>query len=130
MVRMNRMLRGVCAVTMMGLLALTTGCPSPRTSNQGGGTIVSTASKLAERNIGDLTPDEWQIATDNLPTLADLAGIDITGIEIPPITDEQAQAIVDFLIANNIHTIDDLLALDLNTVEIPEELQSLVDLFA
>jgi len=114
---------------VFGLLPFLTGCPDTRTSNQGGGSVVSAASKLAGGNVGDMTADEWQIASDNLPMLADFAGIDTGGVQIPEISDEQAQAIVDFLQAYDIRTIDDLYALDFNEVEIPEVLQSLVDLF-
>jgi hypothetical protein len=111
------------------LLPWLTGCPETRTSNQGGGSIVSAASKLAGGNVGDMTADEWQIAADNLPMLAEFSGIDVSSAQIPQITDEQAQAIVDFLAAYNIRTLEDLYALDFEEVEIPEVLQSLVDLF-
>lgn len=120
----------LAAVAMaLGLLPMIAGCPDPRTSNQGGGSVLSAASKLSGGNVGDMTADEWQIAADNLPTLAEFAGIDVSQVEIPHITDEQAQAIVDFLLAYDIQSLEDFYALDINEIEIPEVLQSLVDLF-
>ncbi len=114
---------------VIGLLPFLAGCPSPRTSNQGGGSVVTAAAKLSSGDVAAMTADEWQIAVDNLPTLAEFTDIDLSEYDIPQLTDEQAQAIVDFIIANNITSLDDILALDINEIEIPEALQSLVDLF-
>ena len=98
------------------LLILAAGCPSAdsRTSNQGGGDILT----ATEGNIGDLTADEIQILGDVAASLG--------GTEIPQLTDEQAKQAVDFLDANNIQTLDELqAAIDSGELEIPEELLAL-----
>ena len=79
------------------------GCPlSPsRTNNQGGGNILSATVKVVGGQLTGLTPDEVQIVADTVKN--------VTGnTEIPEITDEQAQAAVDFLRANNLNSIEDL----------------------
>lgn len=113
----------------IGLLAETgcIGASDARTSNQGGGNLLSAASKLMEGNIGGLTPDEWQILGDNVPKLAAQYGI--KGINLPVLSDDQAAAIVDFLAAYQISTIDDLVnAIDSGAIgedDIPPELLEL-----
>ncbi|HOB76308.1 MAG TPA: hypothetical protein PKG54_17495 [Phycisphaerae bacterium] len=99
--------RGTLGILGALLLAMTTGCVGdPRTSNQGGGTLLTAASKLMGGSLKSMTADEWQILADNLPTLAADFGINLGNLQIPSLTDEQAAAIVDFL---NVH--------DLNTIE-------------
>ena len=42
-------------------LSVATGCSvDPRTSNQGGGSLLSAGTKLMNHQIGSLTADEWQ----------------------------------------------------------------------
>jgi hypothetical protein len=119
------------------LLALATatlfaaGCSvDPRTSNQGGGSLLTAATKLLNHRIGDLTADEWQIVGDNLPALAAQFNVDLQGYEIPVLSDEQAAAIVDFLDVHNINTIEELqTAVESGAIteaDIPEELAGLV----
>ncbi len=91
---------GAAAALMCLLL---TGCfsmPWTRTGNQGGGTLLTATSKLANDDLGGITPDEIQLLTD--------AAIQITGVEVPPVTDEQAAAVVTFLEDNGITSVGTL----------------------
>lgn len=91
---------GAAGVVMCLLL---TGCfsmPWTRTGNQGGGTLLTATTKLANDDLGGITPDEIQLLTD--------AAIQITGVQVPPVTDEQAAAVVTFLADNSITTVASL----------------------
>ncbi|UCD28788.1 MAG: hypothetical protein JSV03_17205 [Planctomycetota bacterium] len=117
----------LCCLAVM-LLFAATGCPSldPRTSNQGGGSLLTIFGKVGDNGvIGDLNPDEWQILTDNLPSFAAALGIEIpSDVTIPQLTDEQAQDFVNLLDENNINTIEELqAAIDDGTITVPESLQ-------
>lgn len=81
------------------------GCISSpnRTSNQGGGSILTAAAKLAGGQLSSLTPDEIQVATD--------FAIDNFGLEVPSLEDEQAEAVVTFLNDNNLNSVEDIQAL-------------------
>ena len=67
----------ICVLSGM-VLTLCVGCPDTRTSNQGGGTVLTVAAKLqsnpSDPPIGELNADEWQIVADNLPLLAQMLG--------------------------------------------------------
>lgn len=114
-------------IGMLGLLTLT-GCPqqTSRTNNQGGGNIITAGAKVAGGNIASLTPDEVQV-------LADKVSSSRTNLNIPELTDEQAEAAVDFLVANNINSIQDVQDLiqqvedDPESLEIPDSVQELLD---
>jgi hypothetical protein len=116
----------VTAAGLAALAGLMTGCPSmdPRTSNQGGGNILTAGAKIAAGRISTLTPDEVQI-------LGDTVSANSPQVEIW-ITDEQAADAVQFLKDNNVNTIQDIQRLveqyrrDPDSIEIP---QSIVDLF-
>lgn len=113
------------------LLVTASGCiGDPRTSNQGGGTLLSAGSKLLAGNIRALTADEWQILGDNAPSLASQFGIDLGEFQVPSLTDEQAAAIVDFLNGYEIDTIDELFtAIEsgaIDETDIPPELMELI----
>ena len=102
-----------------GLLAVSLGCAPPvdeRTSNQGGGSLLSIAAKVAGDSqcmpIGTFTPDEWQIAADQLPQLLPMIGQQLpAGLAIPTLEDAQAQAITDFLAAISVTCVSELEAL-------------------
>lgn len=104
------------------------GCPliPSRTTNQGGGNILSAGAKIVGGQLTGLTPDEVQIVTD---TVADVAG----ATDAPQVTDEQAQAAVDFLRANNLNSIHDLssfieqAANDPDSVVIPPSVMALLE---
>ena len=108
-------------VSASGLLA---GCPglNPRTSNQGGGTLISAGAKVVSGTMTTLTADEIQILGDEVASRSTrFNGIDIS--------DEQAEAASDFLVANDLDTVADIQALVANpgSVQIPESVEALVD---
>jgi len=130
---------GICALSLIVLTSVA-GCPDPRTSNQGGGSILTVAAKLTSNvqdpPIGELNPDEWQILADNIPYLMQLLGITPPeGTTIPTIvlTDQQAQDIVDFLDtyevtnASDLATLIDQVASGELEVEIPTSLIELAE---
>lgn len=116
----------VVAAGLIACAVLLTGCPAmdPRTSNQGGGNILTAGAKLAAGRISTLTPDEVQILGDTVS--ANSPQVDIR------ITDEQAADAVDFLNRYNVNTIRDIERLveqsqrDPDSIEIPE---SILELF-
>ena len=126
------MLRRGAVIVAAALLVTAIGCfdLDPRTSNQGGGSLISAGLKIAQDQIGDLNPDEWQILADNAPTIAAQVGVNLGQLgQLPSLTDDQAAAIVQFLDDNNVRTQEDLERLaqqiDAGQVVVP---QILVDL--
>jgi hypothetical protein len=118
---------------MLGAASLfpAAGCVTDaRTSNQGGGSLLTAGNKLLDHQIGELTADEWQIVGDNLPVLAAEYGVNLQGYEIPMLTDEQAAAIVAFLADHNIRTIEELTTAiesgSITEADVPPELTSLL----
>jgi hypothetical protein len=99
---MKRTHRILVVVTCACALLSVAGCPtSPeRTSNQGGGSLLSAGAKIANGQLASLTPDEVQI-------LADMLSAQDPNIELV-VSDEDAQAAVEFLQLNEINTIEDL----------------------
>jgi hypothetical protein len=91
-------------VASVALVALT-GCPTlgGRTNNQGGGSLISAGLKISQDNLDALTADEIQIAADFL--------INQQNLPIPPLSDDQAAAVVQFMADNNIQTKADFEAL-------------------
>jgi hypothetical protein len=126
----------------LALLATSSGCGAGGTSNSNGdtGTVLSTVTKLTnpDNNIGALNSAELQILVTELPALVEQfpqLGLQIPpGMEMPQLTDAQAEALEQFLDANNVNTFEDLA--DLATlvqsgqVQIPDELMSLWEEFA
>lgn len=129
-------MRRSAAVAMLfvlgtAVLMTTTGCVTDaRTSNQGGGSLLTAATKLLAHRIGDLTADEWQIVGDSAQVLVDQYNIDLQGYAIPTLTDEAAAAIVDFLDVNNIVTVEELVAAyesgAITLDDVPDELVGLI----
>jgi len=124
---------GICVLSAIVLIAVV-GCPDTRTSNQGGGSIITVAAKLmtnpSDPPIGDLNPDELQVLADNMTTLAGMAGITLPeGVTIPSLTDDEASAIEDFLEANGVNNLSDLQslasAIEAGTIDVPDSLMSL-----
>ncbi|MBU0638799.1 MAG: hypothetical protein KKB50_08040 [Planctomycetes bacterium] len=109
-------------VALCGCVALLNlaGCPwaDARTSDGGGGDILSAGSKIIGGTMTGLNQDEIQIVTDTAISLA--------GAPIPPLSNEQADAVVDFIRTNQIDSIQDIQNLvtavqeDPNAVTIPE----------
>ena len=100
-------------LVVAGLLIPAIGCMDTRTSNQGGGSMLSAMSKITAGNIGDLTADEIQILTDAYGYYGESAAL----------SDEEAQAIVDWLDQNNVQTVGDL---ENTGITPPPELESLI----
>lgn len=79
---------------------------------------ASAISKLQSGDIGSISATEWQA----------LAGLGAQfGFQIPSLSDEQAQAVVDFLDSNGIESVADLeAAIQGGTLVVPD---NLIELF-
>ena len=126
---------GLCVLSAIVLTAVV-GCPDPRTSNQGGGSLLTVATTLlsnpSDPPIGDLNPDELQILTDNLAMLAGQFGYSLPeGATISSLTDEEAQAVVDFLDNNGVTYLSDLenlaSSVESGEIELPDALGELAE---
>ena len=112
-----------CALCVSGSCLLA-GCIglNPRTANQGGGTLLTAGAKVVGGTMATLTADEIQILGEEIAARSPrFAGLEIT--------DEQAEAASDFLVANDIDTLAELQALIDNPggIQIPESVQALID---
>lgn len=96
------------SLTVFALVSLL-GCFTPAadsiTNNQGGSTPISLGIKLVDISQGtatltDLNPDDLQL-------MAQLAE-EISGVDLPDVSDELAAAAVALIAANNLETFDDL----------------------
>jgi hypothetical protein len=104
-----------------------TGCPfgNSRTTNQGGGTVITAAGKVVGGQMTTLTPDEIQIVSDAISDLSPNVSLFIG--------DDEAAVAVDFLRANDLNSIEDIAAFaeevanDPNGVVIPESLIQLIE---
>lgn len=108
----------VAVAAVIGVLASLSGCApavDSRTSNQGGGNVVTAGSKVAAGSMAALTPDEIQILADSFAPEG-----------TPALNDEQAAAMQQFLVANDVNTVDDISRLlgqaqtDLSSIQLPE----------
>jgi hypothetical protein len=86
---------GLDPLTINGLLQ------SERTGNQFGGTLRTAYEKMSAPRFSDMTPDELQIYTD-AARAAGAAGFSIN------LTDEQAQALRDLLVAERLNSSADV----------------------
>lgn len=105
-------LLGCVSVLMLG------GCPtdtgSGRLCNQPGpecATIISAGLKIVQDRLDLLNPDDIQVLSDT--------AIEASGAAITPLTDDQAQAVVNVMTANNITTIASLQAVILQAQQDP-----------
>lgn len=117
----TRLLSGGAAALALVSMA---GCPvvgDSRLANQGGGSVFSAVTKVAGEQMTALTPDELQIVADAVSDLS--PEVDIF------LSDEQAQAAVDFLVLNDLNSLADIEALanDPSGVQIPDSLQAIID---
>ena len=124
---MNANKAAVLGLTACLVLTGTLGClfapvVPERTSNQGGGTILTATGKVLEEQMTQLTADEVQIVTDQINALN--PQVDLT------LDDAQAQAIVDFLALNGINSFDDFQNLDPGTVQPPQGAAELFENFS
>lgn len=96
------------------VLISVTGCPfgNSRTTNQGGGNIITAAGKVVGGQMTSLTPDEIQIVSDAISDLSPDVSLFIG--------DDEAAVAVDFLRANNLNTIEDIAAFADNAVNDPD----------
>lgn len=93
-----------------------------RTSNQGGGNILTAGAKVLAGNMTTLTADEIQVLGDEISTRSTrFAGLEIT--------DDQADAASEFLVANDLDTIAEIQALVANpgNIQIPDSVEALLD---
>lgn len=112
-----------CALTVLVI----GGCPAveQRLINQGGGSVLSAVMKVASGAMSDVNPDELQILGDLISELN--PAVDLY------ITDDQAQAGVDFVNANELDTLQDVFDLvemsqeNPGVVVIPESIQSIAN---
>ena len=116
--------RAVFCALLVSASGLFAGCPGldPRISNQGGGTLISAGAKVIGGTMTTLTADEIQILGDEVASRSTrFNGIDIS--------DEQAEAASDFLVANDLDTVAEIQALVANPgdVQIPESVEALID---
>lgn len=110
-------------------LGMTAGCPfvDSRTSNQGGGTLLTAVDKVTTQSLGSLTPDEIQILGDTFSAVQDTVDVFIT--------DEQAGDAVLFMLEHNINSFDELRLFieeaqqNPDSVEIPESLLRFAESF-
>lgn len=93
-----------------------------RTSNQGGGTILSATGKMVGGRMTQLTPDEVQIVADQINDLNPQVNLTLD--------DDQAQAIVDFLAQNGINSFDDFQNLEPGAVQPPQGVAPLFENFS
>jgi hypothetical protein len=115
----------------LGCLCLTiaigaTGCFStdPRTSNQGGGNLLTAGAKVAGERVYSLTPDEIQILADEVSARSSNFNLSVT--------DEQAADAAQFLKTHGVRSLAELEAIinqyrqDPGSIDIPD---SVLDLF-
>jgi hypothetical protein len=94
--------KSILTVVAAILIVLTSCMASPdRLSNQGGGTVLSAVAKVASDDLTSLTPDEIQLLAEGVEDL-------LPDIDLPPLTDEQAQAVVDLLDEFDLDSLDDV----------------------
>lgn len=123
---MMRDTRMVCfsaiALALTGWLG---GCPTPSCESGDPAALAAAAEKLANCRMMELSACELKLAAK----LANEASDEID----QELTDEEANAAVDFIKANNLNCIEDLQALyecvqrDPNCATIPDSLQKLID---
>jgi hypothetical protein len=90
------MVIGSASLLLMG------GCPSSRTSDNGGGSLLSAAVKVGNSQITGLTEDEIQIVTD--------FAIQQSGQNVTPLDNATADAVKAFIVDNHLNSIADVQA--------------------
>lgn len=94
--------KSILTVVAATLIVLTSCMASPdHLSNQGGGTILSAVAKVASDDLTSLTPDEIQLLAEGADGL-------LPDVDLPPLTDEQAQAVADVLDEFDLDSLDDV----------------------
>lgn len=104
------------AIALAGL----TGCVTdPRLTDGGGGNIISALDKVANGQLSGLTQDELQQLSDMVNQA--ILATDPNAV-VNELTNEQADALLEFLMANNLNSPEDFEMLDPNMVVIPPSL--------
>lgn len=103
MVKRNRM--SLCVALACIALVGSTGCDAfnlfgaPRTTDGGGGNILTAGVKVANGTMTQLTQDEMQILSDQVSSLVAAAS---PGTTLPEMTNDQADAFIEFLTVNTV----------------------------
>lgn len=118
---MHRLTLVLASVATIGIA----GCPQQASS---GGNILTFGVKAAQGALTQTTPTEWQAVANTVSQRS--ADIDVS------LTDDQAQAVVDFLVANELNSIQEIVDLiaqveadpdSADQIVIPDSLMDLFD---
>lgn len=96
------------------MLALVTGCPRPAPPEN----AVTWCVKAATGQLSEATPNEWQAVADKIDERTPQVDISLT--------DEQAEALADFIQANDLNTIDQIVDLVEQGQQDPNAIDDLV----
>lgn len=128
----TRFYRVLISGLVVGLMPLATGCglfgPPTRTTDGGGGNLVTAGAKVLGGQLTALTQDEVQLLSDQIRQAAINAGLPPP----PELTNEQADAYLDFLNANNLSSFDAILKFTQDAIADPSIVvipQSVLDAF-
>jgi hypothetical protein len=106
---------GIAGLSVVGSALLLAGCMGdPRTTNQGGGNLISATTKLFDQHLNQLTPDEVQIVTDLVSDLVPDVDLELS--------DEVAGAVAELLSENNVARFDEVETLVKAIVKSPESI--------
>ncbi len=124
-------MRNRACVSLLGLVVLLAGCPGGDPTTMA---FLSAVAKMstnpADPPIGSLTALEWKAVSARLSEFAPLVGLPLPdGVDIPVLTDEQAEDIVQFLDEHEAETVSDVEALDYESIVLPESLEELAHAF-
>lgn len=111
---MRSMKQKACVVMVSMAVVGMTGCF--------GESILSAAAKVAGGQISTLTAGEIMILNQ---TASDLVGSTDPNAQVPTLTQPQAAAVADFLVANNLNTLADFEALQQTAQTDPSSIQGL-----
>ncbi|MCK6486314.1 MAG: hypothetical protein HUU22_17095 [Phycisphaerae bacterium] len=115
-----------CVATLFGVA----GCGllfnpfvDPRLTDGGGGNLLTASLKALGGQMTQLTQDEMQFLSDQ--TRALILAVDPAAPVLPPMTNEQADAVVNFLDSNNLDGLEDLATLAEQAEADPGSIQGL-----
>jgi len=96
----------VVLLSVSVLIAETAGCGvlptikfDPRTSDGGGGSLLSASGKAVAGQLTEMTQDELQLLADQVTGVVRLLN---PNVNVPPLTNQQADALLEFLNANSL----------------------------
>lgn len=120
---MNRSLLSAAVLLIGGSLAFVAGCPNPAPPEN----AVTWGVKAATGQLTEATPGEWKAVAVKVDELT-------PEVDLPELTDDEAQAIVDFVQVNDLDSIQEIAALVeeaqtdprvVQTLEIPDSVMEL-----